>query len=190
MIPVTKEQIIAALITAIKKDRANRYRLTKDWTLPKLVLTVPDFEDERFLIRDSVITVKAYSPGYESDGCTLSPDEIADWKPVFGALFHDPWYKSLDDIATAWHWPTAAVRKLGDEVFACILVATGTPRIIAALYLTFVRPLGGIVRWVAGLTGAVTLAMVCTGCAGCAFPDHFGDQPVNPPQYEDVTNAK
>lgn len=190
MIPVTKEQVVAALVMAIKKDRANRYRLTRDWALPKLTVAIPDFAGKRLVIRDGVITVLAYEHGYESDGCTLSPDEIGDWKPVIGALFHDPWYAELDEIARAWGWSRAAVRKLGDELFACILVKTGTPRAVARAYLTVIRPMGGIVRWIAGLFGAVTVLMMFSGCGGCAnFPDHFGDQPVTPPQYEETTHA-
>jgi hypothetical protein len=190
VIPISKEQIVAALVMAIKRDRANRYRLTRDWTLPRLTVAVPDFAGKRLLIQDSVITVLAYEGGYESDGCTLSPDEIGDWKPVMAALFHDPWYAELDEIAKAWGWSRAAVRKLGDELFACLMVKTGSPRWLARAYLTFIRPFGGLVRWIAGLAGAVTMVMVCSGCSGCAnFPDHFGDEPVTPPQYEDVGHA-
>jgi hypothetical protein len=161
-----------------------------DWTLPRLDIVVPDYESVYFSIKDSTITVKAYKAGYESDGCTLSPDEVADWKPVMASLFHDPWYADLSCISKAWGWPLGAVRKLGDEVFACIMVGTGQPRWLARAYLTFIRPFGGFVRWAAGLFGAVTLVMAFSGCSGCAnFPNHFNDQPVTPPQYQETTNG-
>lgn len=187
---ITHAQIVAALFQAIKRDRANRYRLVKDWTLPKLTTAVPDFENTYFSIRDSVIRVKAYAPDYASDGCSLSPDTIGNWKPIFGALFHDPWYASVDDIAEAWKWTPAAVRKLGDELFACIIVATGTPRWLARAYLTGVRAFGGLVRWFSVTFGAVTLLCFMAGCSGCAIPGHFGDQPVTPPVYQEVKDGK
>lgn len=189
MIVITKEQIVAALVMAIKKDRANRYTLQKDWALPKLAFAVPDFANNRFLIKDSVIMVKAYRDGYQSDGCTLSPDEIGNWKTVIGALFHDPWYQSISEISKCWGWPEGCVRKLGDELFACILIGTGTPRWIARVYLTGLRWFGGITRWVGASFGMVTLALVMTGCSGCAIPNHFNDQPVTPPQYQETTNG-
>lgn len=184
MLVITQGQLVSALFLAIKRDRENRYVLTREWTLPKLDIAVPDFENAHFLIRNSVILVKQYADGYKSDGCTLSPDDIGNWKPVIGALFHDPWYASVNDIAKAWGWSASAVRRLGDEIFACILVGTGTPVWIARAYLTGLRAFGGIVRWVSSIFGIVTVACICTGCSGCAIPDHFGDQPVTPPQYE------
>lgn len=186
IVALSKQQIIMALCKAIQKDRQNRYRLTEDWTLPKLTTPIPDFESDLFSIKDSVITVKAYTLDYASDGCTLSPDKIGNWMPVFGALFHDPWYASIDDLARKWGWTKAAVRKLGDELFACIIVATGTPRWIARAYLTGLRAFGGIVRWASGLLGCVTLALFITGCSGCVIPNHFGDQPVTPPTYQEA----
>lgn len=188
IIAISKQQILSALVLAIKRDRANRYRLTKDWTLPRLTTTVPNFENKRLRIQDNVITVKAYEPDYASDGCTLSPDTICDWKPIIGALFHDPWYASLDELARAWNWTAYAVRKLGDELFACILVATGTPRWIARAYLTGLRAFGGIVRWAAATFGLVTMALLLSGCSGCAIPAHFDDdEPVTPPEYQEET---
>jgi hypothetical protein len=186
---ITHQQIAAALYYAIRQDRKNRYRLTRDWTLPKLDIAVPDFENKLLRIQDSTITVKLYADGFQSDGCTLSPDEIGSWKTVIGALFHDPWYASVDEIAEAWGWTPAAVRKLGDELFACIIVATGTPRWIARIYLTGLRAFGGIVRWASGLFGCVTVALLMSGCSGCTIPNHFEDQPVTPPQFEEATDV-
>lgn len=191
ILPLTKEAILSALVMAIRKDRANRYRLMHDWTLPRLTIDVPDFENSYFTIRDRVITVKAYAPGYESDGCTLSPDKIGNWFPVFGAFFHDPWYASIDEIAQAWGWKPSAVRKLGDELFACILVATGTPRWIARFYLTGLRAFGGIVRWFSATFALVLIALTLTaGCSGCAIPGYFDDKPITPPTYQEAKDGK
>lgn len=184
MIKIASEQIALALYRAIRQDRANRYILTQDWKLPKLSTPVPDFEGERIRVTDSAITVKAYQDGYESDGCTLSPDRIGKWRLVIPALFHDPWYAEIDEIASAWGWSRAAVRRLGDELFACIAVATGTPRWIARVYLTGIRAFGGFVRWITALLVIATIA----GCSGCAIPDHFGGQPVDQPHYEETPN--
>ncbi len=188
MIQITTAQIALALYKAIQKDQANRYSLLKDWTLPRLALTVQDYQGKLIVVKDSTITVRAYS-GSTCNGCTLSPDEIGRWKPVIGALFHDPWYAELFEIAKAWGWSEALVRKLGDEIFACILVATGTPRWLARAYLTGLRAGGGIVRWINGLLGVTLLAMMFSGCSGCAIPNHFNDQPVTPPQYQETTNG-
>ena len=188
MINLTSAQIALALYKAIQKDQANRYSLLKDWKLPKLAVDVPDYTGKLLRIRSGVITVLAYD-GDVCNGCTLSPDQIGKWRPVIGALFHDPWYKELAAIAKTWGWTEAAVRKLGDEIFACIIVATGTPRWLARAYLTGLRAGGGIVRWINGILGVTLLACLFTGCTGCQIPNHFDDQPVEPPQYEETTDA-
>ncbi len=187
MINISSAQIALALHRAIQKDQANRYNLLKDWKLPKLDIAVLDYTGKLLTVKDGVITVKAYS-GDVCNGCTLSPDQIGKWKPVIGSLFHDPWYRELTAIAKAWSWPEADVRKLGDEIFACILTATGTPVWLARGYLTGVRAGGGIVRFVNALLGTSLLVMACSGCSGCVMPDHFGNQPVTPPLYEASTN--
>lgn len=189
MLKIGPAQIALALYKAIQRDQANRYSLLRDWRLPKLSTPIRDYTGEYLYIKDSVITVRAFA-GDVCNGCTFSPDEIGRWKPVIGALFHDPWYREIAAIAREWQWTESAVRKLGDEIFACIIVATGAPVWLGRLYLTGVRAGGGIVRWVNGLLGVTLLALLCSGCSGCAIPNHFGDEPVTPPQYEDVTNGK
>ncbi len=192
MIAISSAQIGKELYKAIQKDQANRYNLLKDWTLPKLAIAVPDYHGGLLKIVDGVITVKAYT-GDVCNGCSLSPDEIGSWNMVVGALFHDPWYSELDAIADAWNWPAKAVRKLGDEIFACILVATGTPRWLARAYLTGLRAGGGIVHFLSKAFGKAIMLSIIAGWAcgcGCQIPNHFDDQPVTPPTYEDANDAE
>lgn len=185
---ITKAIVVKELTDAIKKDQANRYRLVKDWTLPKLNRTVLDYHGKLIDIVDSVITVKAYD-GDTCNGATLAPDRIWKWDIVPATIFHDPWYAEISEIATWWDCPEAEVRKLGDEIFGCILVATGVPEWLARAYLTGVRWFG----WAARIARVAIFISILAGagCSGCAvIPDHFGDEPVTPPDYEDVTPGK
>jgi hypothetical protein len=196
---LTTEAALKALQEAVRKDQANRYSLVKPWTLPKIDVVVPDYESALFSIKDSAITVKPYG-GDTCNGATLSPDKFLGVNIVQAALFHDPWYAEVSKIAQAWGWTEAAVRKLGDEVFADIIVATNPGkserlvRGVARSYLTGVRLGGGVVRLYAKITGKTLLILVlassAAGCAGCAdIPDHFGGQNVPQPQYQETTDA-
>lgn len=186
---ITKAMVVDFIVDAVKKDQANRYILLKDWTLPRLNHRVPDYQGDNIVVKDGTITVKAYV-GNVCNGCSLSPDEIGNWKPVIGAIFHDPWYGEIADIASTWRWPESSVRKLGDEIFACILAATGTPIWLARLYLTGVRAFGWLARIarVVILVSAGTAIITGTGC-GCQMPNQFDQAPIDPPYYQETTNA-
>lgn len=186
----SRTYLVNALLTAIQLDRANRYALLSPWTLPKLAEAIPDYEDDLFLIRDSVITVKPYS-GNVCDGATLAPDRIGSWQPVIGAIFHDPWYERSDAMAVAWGWPAGAVRKLGDRIFYGILLEV-TPGWLARIYYRAVRVFGGIAHFVMQAAAvAIILSICCAGCSGCTGPDSPWDDPSGfvLPEYEQTAGG-
>lgn len=170
-----------AAVNAYKKDKANRYQLLKEWTLPRIDETVPDYEDDLFRIRNSQITIKPYA-GNICDGCSLSPDKIGSKiKPVIGALFHDPWYIRGDLIAAEWGWPVARVRALGDRIFYGILIQYAGP--VAKPYYRFVRTFGGLYHSIKAMIALVLLAALIGG--GCCTPnDPFDGRPIDKPDYQ------
>lgn len=150
---------------AIRADRANAYGLDAPWTLPKLGgdlkrldLMPPDYSGPAFHIAGGVITELPFAADpRECDGCTLAPD----WWPkswggiraYVGAIFHDRWYRAMEDMARAWGWEVSRVRKLGDVVFANILRSLaktlhGWQRVKAEVacrvYYRSVRAFGGV----------------------------------------------
>ena len=97
------ERAVAWVRTQIIRDRANRYSLLRDWTLPACLCSwwpeaVTTWESPLIRIHRNAtgvvtVTVRAYSSTAEDnvcDGATLSPDTIPGILPA--ALFHDPWY--------------------------------------------------------------------------------------------------
>jgi hypothetical protein len=170
-----------AALKAYQKDKRNRYHLNAPWTLPRIDETIPDYEDDLFRIRDSVITVKPYA-GNICDGCSLAPDKIGSKiKPVVGALFHDPWYIRGELIAEEWGWDVKRVRALGDRVFYGILIQYAGP--VAKPYYRFVRGLGGLYHSIkAALALAVLVAVVGGGC--CTPDDPFDGRPIDKPDYQ------
>ncbi len=170
------QEIIKYLVEAVRKDRANRYALTKPWVLPRISRTLPDYEDELFLIRNSVITVKTYS-GDVCDGASLAPDRIGPWRLVIGSLFHDPWYDSMHRMSVAWDMPVREVRLIGDDVYYGILILI-SPRWIARTYYRVVRLLGGSYHFLArSVAVGVIIALCCAGCSGCSVPNDIFDNP-------------
>lgn len=196
---------------AVRADRANAYGLDAPWTLPKLGgdlkrldLMPPDYAGPGFHIAGGVITELPFPVSRAlCDGCTLSPDYWPkSWgglKAFVGALFHDRWYREMEDMARAWGWEVSRVRKLGDIVFANILrsMARGLPfwsrqraYLATGLYYAGVRAFGGAahaaykrlegpkVRKFEGsraLAIAVTGSLLLGGCAGCAIPNAWDD---------------
>ena len=188
---------------AVRRDRANAYGLDAPWVLPrlggdlaKLDLMPPDYFGPGFAIADGVITELPFSPDpRECDGCTLAPD----WWPrswggvraYVGAIFHDRWYLSMEDMARAWGWTEEKVRKLGDIAFANILHAFvkrlhGLSRlrgeIACRTYYRSVRAFGGAghaayKRLEGARTVAVAVAgsLLLGGCAGCSIPNAWED---------------
>ena len=132
-----------ALRTGIRRDRANAYALREPWTLPPLGGDLPElglmppapYADERIRVWFEATEPTEHAEGAwritvlpweldpaECDGCTMAPDSWGELKLYVAALFHDRWYLSMESIAKAWGWDVARVRKLGDIVFATILV--------------------------------------------------------------------
>lgn len=188
---VVAQKIIRELVKAVRKDASNRYRLIEPWTLPRLSRRIPDYEDELFLIRDSVITIKTYG-GDICDGASLAPDRIGPWKMVIGSLFHDAWYYKMCEIAEAWQMPLRDVRLLGDDIFYGIL-AIISPRLLSRIYYRAVRLLGGHYNSVGRMFKRLVLvaafsALLCAGCSGCAVPGHIFENPEDfvAPEYEQV----
>ncbi len=182
------------LRAAIRRDRENRYALKQAWELPPVrcravgvepfaysgehVLCLPDADGIRLRI-----VVRPYTA--ESgvcDGCSLAPD----WRGCLeGALFHDAWYLDMDAMAEATGIPVAKLRRLGDAVFGDLCRALGAPSVVARIYYSAVRALGGLFH---GHLGAVVLAAsiaaLVAGCSGgCAIPDIL-DGPVPAPIFE------
>ena len=186
------QQLLQRIIRAVREDQANRYALREPWTLPRLTERIPDYEGKLIVIRDSVITVQPYS-GDVSDGCTLAPDRIGAWRPVIGAIFHDPWYLEMRAISRHWGppWTLGRVRRLGDQVFYGILIIV-TPSWIARTYYRFVRVIGGVAHFTMQIVAvASVVAICCAGCAGCDAPESPFEDPndFNLPDYEQTAGG-
>lgn len=177
---------VAAARAAIKRDRANRYSLTADWTLPP---TRCSFWPSGLAAWDSPlihvaergagvvqITVKAYQSTQEDnvcDGATLSPDRIPGILPA--ALFHDPWYcrvgkdkrKTYELLADEIGVPRKRLRAFGDALFYAIARAGGCPWLVARLYHAGIR-LGYpvVAPFIAAAIAALALGAGCAGCIG------------------------
>ena len=163
IVKATVPRYVKALREDLRRDRANAYGLSEPWTLPRLGGDLPKlglmppvegFRDERLFVTPEFVTVLPFPcRAAECDGCTLAPDTWWELRTWVGAIFHDRWYLSMEDIARAWGWPVAKVRKLGDVLFASILDALceGLPfwsrlraKAAVRLYYTAVRAFGGI----------------------------------------------
>ena len=206
---MTNETLVIALPRAavwvrdaIRADRANAYGLDAPWTLPKLGgelkrldLMPPDYFGPGFHIAGGVITELPFPVSRAlCDGCTLSPDywpkSWGELRAYIGAIFHDRWYREMEDMARAWGWEVSRVRKLGDIIFANILRSLakrlrGWQRVKAEIgcrvYYRSVRAFGGVGHAayrrfeakILALGAAGSLAL--GGCAGCAIPCAWED---------------
>lgn len=180
---------------AYRRDAAARYALLEEWTLPpvrcRLVGVAPFRYDGRLVsvapeeppdLDRIVITVHPYAA--ESgvcDGCSLSPDLRG---CAEAALFHDPWYLEMDNMAESTGIPVRDLRRLGDAVFGALCSALGAPGPLARLYYSAVRWLGGLYHAAKGrlaLLAAVLVALAVAGCSGgCAVPDILDGDPAAP----------
>ena len=188
---------------AVKADRANAYGLDEAWTLPKLGgdlaklgLVPPDYFDAGWHIQGGVITELPFAVSRAAcDGCTLSPDfwpkSWGGLKAYVGAIFHDRWYLSMEDMARAWGWEVSRVRKLGDIIFANILrsMARDLPfwsrqraYLATRVYYSSVRAFGGVGHEAyrrlappAAVAIAAAGSLALGGCAGCSAPVAWED---------------
>ena len=225
----------------VRRDRANAYALLEPWPLPPLGGDLPElglmppapYADERLRVEFSTqrrgdaetpepcdsatlrfITILPWElDSRECDGCTLAPDTWGELKLYVAALFHDRWYLSMESIAKAWGWDVARVRKLGDIVFATILVDLADAwardlrsrpcswlragvreleilgaRASVAIYYRGVRAFGGAAH---RIMAALLLSLALSGCAGgCAAPEAWDeDARLAPPPAVAFTNA-
>lgn len=187
------------LKSAIQKDAANRYSLLVDWTFI-VNRDLPPFENSLFEIKPfgftdsgmAWLTVKAYTSTAENnicDGASMAPDTPKG--VVEGTLFHDPWYLSIDEIAAAWGWKRGDVRKLGDDIFAALIVANDGSKKTARLYYNGVRYGGGGILsklWHAlkRLLAVLAISLAVGGCNGCLAPpeDLLDMDNYTPPKWE------
>lgn len=201
------EKLIAGALKlakhAIEKDAANRYSLLVDWTFV-IFRKLPEFENELFKIEPfaegdaSWLTVKAYTSTAERnicDGATFAPD--TPHGVIEGTLFHDPWYLCMEAIAKAWGWKRGDVRKLGDDIFAGLIIANGGSKKTARLYYNGVRYGGGgilnrIWHAVKRLLAALAISLAVGGCNGClAPPENVIDEGTHtPPKWEKVEDGE
>ena len=189
----------------IRRDRANRYSLLRDWTLPATVCSFwpdelsgwqsPLFRISRLSHGAVSITVRAYQSSAEDnvcDGATLSPDTPPGILPA--ALFHDPWYysfpgepKQFELLADEIGVPRKTLRKFGDNLFYSIATAGGCPWLVARLYHAGIRLGYPIVK---PFIVAFLAAFLAAGCAGCLVgPDGTFVDPgdYQPPEWEQVS---
>ena len=176
-------KIVVPYIKAeLRKDKANRYSLKSDWTLPVVKKPLRDFENEAFEIvtdgKVSVITVKAFDSTKEEnhcDGASCAPDVFlgVDFRP--GACFHDRWYEYFEELAEALGLTLKECRKLGDEIFASINYAENgmsfKVKVVNTIYFRAVRLFGGFYhsakRGGKAVLAVVLMALCLSGCAGC-----------------------
>ena len=181
------------ILEAYEKDKSNRYILTKPWVLPDINQPLPDFENQYFIIVSlrpgwCRITVKPYG-GDTCDGATFAFDKPKGVKPA--ALFHDPWYLSIPEMAKTWGWSEEAVRLVGDGIFSTVMRRAGSRKILARIYYNAVYYFGGIFRSVGHHSTLIIVSgttILLLGCAGCRNPPDWSDpdSPYTEPEFEQV----
>ena len=183
----------------IARDRANRYSLRRDWTLPAARCSwwpdaLPSWESPLIRIERAApgvvrVTVRAYTSSAADnicDGATLSPDTIPGILPA--ALFHDPWYyrgpdgrKSFEAVASAAGVSRRTARRFGDQLFRSIARAGGCSRLVADLYYIGIRIGYPIVR--PFIVALVAAGLLAGGCAGCSDGTFLAPSEYTPPVY-------
>lgn len=189
------------IVSAIKKDLKNRYSLTEDWLLPPVNVALPSYDDGWLAIEPldngtSLILVYAYTSDKEHDHCdgaTFFPDKV---KGVLaGALFHDIWYERMEFIAKAWGWKVSKVRKLGDKIFASIMMEEKGNSFVVNFCYYSTRIFGGVfhsimkIKWLKKLL--VVFAVLCVlglgGCVQTVFSHEDGYEYVPPTWVENFS---
>lgn len=189
------------IVSAIKKDLKNRYSLTEDWLLPPVKVSLPSYDDGWIAIEPlsngtSLVLVYAYTSDKQHDHCdgaTFFPDKVKGVLP--GALFHDIWYERMEFIAKAWGWKVSKVRKLGDKIFASIMMEENGNTFVVNFCYYATRIFGGVfhsvmkVKWIKKLLTVfvVLLVLGCGGCVKSVFSHEEGYEYV-PPNWVDVNN--
>ena len=176
---------------AIDRDRKNRYVLNAPWTVPRLSQPVPRFFNDALAIDGKRVTILPFHGANDCDGNTLSPDKYVlpgrlCGKVLFAFIAHDRIYAYIPEIAAAWGWTEAAVRKWADDLYYAILDAQGVPRAVSWIYYQGVR-FGG--KLFAPSAALVMMALMLGGCSGCATPpDDFFEpgQDLDEPQWEQI----
>ncbi len=186
------------ILQAVRKDLANRYDLLQDWTF--FVRDMPQPPEPYYGRHLRIIPepggateVTVIAPG-DCNGATLAPDK---WGAIEGAIFHDPYYVELSDIARAWNWTIRKTRRWGDDVFAGLMTHYGRQgagalervgrRRAARLYHHVIDAAGGVFwrvsRWF-GVTCLIAALTLAAAQSSCSVPDHDIIDAPNDPIYQ------
>lgn len=132
----------------IEVDQNCRIVILKDFMAGKFLVDVPDYKCEDFEITAGIMLI--YATGNRQpicDGASLVPDEVKGFSALISSIVHDMLYAHLEEIAEAWGWDVADVRKLADNVFGNDLLARNKGwlgRLLSNVYYWGVRLFGGI----------------------------------------------
>lgn len=184
--------IFKTALKAYKTDRRNRYSLLEPWELPLIDRLLPYYWGRFIRIEPqgttgkTRITVMPYH-GDVCDGASLAPDKPKGVIPA--ALFHDPWYMEIPEIAEAWDWPQAKVRRLGDEIFSTIMQRAEGSKLVVRIYYNAIWHFGGLYRAAKKVFVVVAFCAVfasLAGCGGCLSPPDISDpdSPYTDPVWE------
>lgn len=185
-----------ALAAYVKKDLGKRYSLLEDWLLPPVAMDLPEYDDGWISIMPmgdgtTLILVYAYTSDKDHDYCdgaSLFPDNVKGVLP--GAIFHDIWYERMEAIVDAWGWSVSKVRKIGDQIFASIMMEEGANKAVVNLCYWPIRWFGGVFHEIMKIKlikkliviAAVLFALSAGGCVHSVFAPG-GDIPYTPPVY-------
>lgn len=129
-------------------DQNKRIVILQSFVAGRFKSPVPDFYCEDFCIVNNLMVV--YATGDRQpicDGASLVPDEVKGFSALISSIVHDMLYAHLEEIAEAWGWDVADVRKLADDVFGNDLLARNKGwlgRLLSNVYYWGVRLFGGI----------------------------------------------
>lgn len=132
----------------IEVDQNCRIVILEDFSAGRFLVDIPNFKCDDFEIKDNCMTIfKTGSRQPICDGASLVPDEVKGFTALVSSIVHDMLYAHLEEIAEAWGWDVADVRKLADDVFGNDLLARnkgGLGRLLSNVYYWGVRLFGGI----------------------------------------------